>query len=96
MESALANLPEALDALFQVTNRGEFITVQVLCFSTGPPPCAAPTTLEPGHGAGGPAARSPPSGPTALPGSDQGPLGGLPGLPPGTLPAGARHELAAP
>ncbi len=71
-----------------MTNRGEFITVQVLCFSTGPPPCATPTTLNPATVLAGPSAVAA-LGPEALPGSDQGPLGGLPGLPPGTLPAGA-------
>ena len=88
VESALANLPEALRGLHRVTNRGEFITVQVLCFSTGPPPCAAPTTLNPATVLAGPSAVAA-LGPEALPGSGQGPLGGLPGLPPGTLPAGA-------
>jgi phospholipid/cholesterol/gamma-HCH transport system substrate-binding protein len=85
VESALANLPEALDGLFQVTNRGEFLTAQVLCFSTGPPPCAAPTTLNPVTILSGPQAVAA-LGPRALPGSGQGPLGGIPGVPDGALP----------
>jgi phospholipid/cholesterol/gamma-HCH transport system substrate-binding protein len=85
VESALANLPEALDALFQVTNRGEFITIQALCFSTGPPPCPTPTTADPSTVLAGPLAVAA-LGPEALPGGT-GPLGGLPGLPGVTEPA---------
>ena len=77
VESALANLPEALDALFEVTNRGEFITVQALCFSTGPPPCPTPQTVNPSTVLTGPRAVSA-LGPEALPGSGVGPLGGFP------------------
>jgi phospholipid/cholesterol/gamma-HCH transport system substrate-binding protein len=46
VEATLANFPGALDGLFTVTNHGEFITAATLCMSTGPPPCAAPTTIE--------------------------------------------------
>jgi phospholipid/cholesterol/gamma-HCH transport system substrate-binding protein len=85
VESALANLPEALDALFEVTNRGEFITIQALCFSTGPPPCPTPQTVNPTTVMAGPSAVAA-LGPEALLGSGAGPLGGLPGLPEGTPP----------
>jgi phospholipid/cholesterol/gamma-HCH transport system substrate-binding protein len=87
VESALANLPEALDALFEVTNRGEFITIQALCFSTGPPPCPTPTTVNPATILAGPQAVAA-LGPELLPGSGVGPLGGLP-VPAGALPLGA-------
>ena len=49
IEDQLINLPGALEALHKVTNRGEFIVVEPLCFSTGPPPCPTPTeTPDPG------------------------------------------------
>jgi phospholipid/cholesterol/gamma-HCH transport system substrate-binding protein len=85
VESALANFPEALDALFEVTNRGEFITVQALCFSTGPPPCPTPYTANPSTVLSGPQAVAA-LGPDLAPGSGVGPLGGLPGAPEGVLP----------
>ncbi len=86
VEASLANLPEALSALFEVTNRGEFITVQALCFSTGPPPCPTPTTANPATVLAGPSAVAA-LGPRALPGSGAGPLGGIP-VPAGELPVG--------
>lgn len=84
VRATLANFPEALNALFQVTNRGEFITEQVLCFSTGPPPCPTPVTTNPNPGAvlSGPSAVAA-LGPQAMPGSGTGPLGGFPGFPEG-------------
>lgn len=84
VEATLANLPEALRALFLVTNRGEFITEQALCFSTGPPPCPTPTTssTDPSTVLSGPQAVAA-LGPNAMPGSHQGPLGGFPGAPEG-------------
>ena len=80
VEATLANFPEALRALFLVTNRGEFITEQALCFSTGPPPCPTPTTAstDPSTVLSGPQAVAA-LGPDAQPGSGQGPLGGFPG-----------------
>ncbi len=80
VESALANLPEALNSLFQVTNRGEFITQQALCFSTGPPPCPTPMTTGPATVLSGPAAVVALGPDNIQPGSGVGPLGGLPGL----------------
>ena len=85
VETMLANLPEALETLFSVTNRGEFITEQVVCMSTGPPPCATPNSLDPATVLSGPQAVAA-LGPEALPGSDVGPLGGLPGPPDGAIP----------
>jgi hypothetical protein len=55
--------------------------------STGPPPCATPQTVNPPAVLAGPQAVAA-LGPRALPGSDTGPLGGLPGAPEGTLPEG--------
>jgi len=46
VEAQLANLPDALEGLFEVTNKGTFIVVQALCFSTGPPPCPTPITPD--------------------------------------------------
>jgi phospholipid/cholesterol/gamma-HCH transport system substrate-binding protein len=85
VETVLANLPEALDTLFSVTNHGEFITEQVICFSTGPPPCATPTTLNPSTVLTGPMAVAA-LGPEGLPGGGHGPIGGLPGPPDGVIP----------
>jgi phospholipid/cholesterol/gamma-HCH transport system substrate-binding protein len=83
IEASLANLPNALEALFLVTNRGEFITEQVLCMSTGPPPCPTPTTTNPSTVLSGPQAVLALGPDNIAPGSDQGPLGGFPGAPPG-------------
>lgn len=85
VETVLANLPEALEVLFELTNRGEFITEQVVCLSTGPPPCGTPASLDPATVLTGPQAVAA-LGPNALPGSGQGPLGGLPGAPDGAIP----------
>jgi len=84
IRSQLANFPNALEALFLVTNRGEFITQQSLCFSTGPPPCPTPMTTDPTPSTvlSGPQAVAA-LGPDIAPGSNQGPLGGFPGAPPG-------------
>jgi hypothetical protein len=68
-----------------VTNRGEFITVQALCFSTGPPPCPTPYTTNPSTVLSGPQAVAA-LGPDLAPGSGVGPLGGLPGAPEGESP----------
>ena len=88
VEASLANLPEALEALFVVTNRGEFITEQALCFSTGPPPCPTPMTSSPQTALSGPAAVLA-LGPENQPGSGMGPAGGFPGAPPGLPVPGA-------
>lgn len=64
----LTNLPGGLSALHEVTNRGEYIVIQALCFSTGPPPCPTPTDLP---GLSGPSTVA--AGPDAL--SNLGPLG---------------------
>ena len=50
VEAQLANFPSALQALHEVTNRGEFIVIEALCFSTGPPPCPTPVGAEPTSG----------------------------------------------
>ena len=90
IRSQLANFPEALSGLFLVTNRGEFITQQPLCFSTGPPPCPTPMTTDPNPSnvLSGPQAVAA-LGPDVAPGSNQGPFGGFPGAPPGTPLPGA-------
>ena len=86
IETMLANLPETLDTLFSVTNHGEFITEQVVCMSTGPPPCATPSgQIDPATVLTGPQAVAA-LGPNALPGSNQGPIGGFPGAPEGSIP----------
>lgn len=64
----LDHLPGGLSALHEVTNRGEYIVIQALCFSTGPPPCPTPTDLP---GLTGPSTVA--AGPSAL--SQLGPLG---------------------
>ena len=82
VEAQLVNLPGGLAGLHDVTNRGEFIVVQALCFATGPPPCPTPTTLPGGQTMGGDAAfdfmnPAGPGGTSGLPA----PGGSLPGTP---------------
>lgn len=82
----LANLPGGLAALHEVTNRGEYIVIQALCFAAGPPPCPTPTDLP---GLSGPSTVA--AGPDAL--ANLGPLGPSGTATPGSPSAGALQGL---
>ncbi len=82
----LDNLPGGLSALHEVTNRGEYIVIQALCFAAGPPPCPTPTDLP---GLSGPTTVA--SGPDAL--ANLGPLGPSGTDTPETPAAGALQGL---
>ena len=60
LEAILHNLPAALSVLFDATNEGNFVNVNVVCFTNQKPPCPHPIVL-PAEVAG--------SGPLASPGA---------------------------
>ena len=86
VQAQLEHLPGGLSALHEVTNRGEYIVIQALCFAAGPPPCPTPTDLP---GLSGPATVS--AGPAAL--ANLGPLGPAGTDTPETPSAGALQGL---
>jgi phospholipid/cholesterol/gamma-HCH transport system substrate-binding protein len=45
LEGILHNLPAALSVLFEVTNDGNFVNVNVVCFANQKPPCPHPIVL---------------------------------------------------
>lgn len=59
LEQALQNLPDVLQGLLPVVNRGEWLRVSVLCLTLSPGPCPLPTTLS---DAGGGLVVKPPGG----------------------------------
>lgn len=92
VQEQLTNLPGGLSALHEVTNRGEYIVIQALCFSVGPPPCPTPTDLPgltgPGTVSTGPGtlANFSPLGPAGTAAPETPSTAGLDGLLPGGTP----------